>query len=142
MKKKYKQLRLGRFVAIGFVLVAGLGASVSYAAGSGNVGDFTRWAGNLVKYIEQLKYFISIVATIGGMWFIFAGLGHLKNHHTPTKGQQGDHVRNGIGQLVVGTLLIAIVPMTQMIGSTVTKGAGDPNAYNTFEIKEKIPDAN
>jgi hypothetical protein len=129
--KKYIMMNKGsvsRFV-LGVALVAGgvLFSTCSYAADK----NFTDWALSMIRFIDQMKYFVSVVATIGGMWFVFTGLSDLKNHHS-NKGNNGDYVRHGTGKCFIGACLIGIVPMTQMIGSTVTKDAG--SATTDFHV--------
>ena len=105
-------------------------SSVSYADVAGQTRDFTSWSLRMMQFIEQIKYFVSIVATIGGMWFLFTGLADLKKHHHGNNASQGNYVSNGLGKCATGAIMIAIVPMMQMLTATVSAGAGTGKINN------------
>ncbi|WP_119342939.1 hypothetical protein [Facilibium subflavum] len=126
------------------VLLLALGVGISFASqdsGGGYAGgDFQKWAGHLLKVVSQLEDFIQIVATLAGMWFVFSGLNMFRKYHT-SQGAQGEHVKNGMGHIMVGIFLMCLVPAIQMLQSTIMTGAGD-SGKQTFTVDSNALNSN
>ncbi|WP_119344832.1 hypothetical protein [Facilibium subflavum] len=115
----------------------GISISLSYAGDSGGatslVHNFKDWAQGIMSFISQIEYFIQIIATLVGMWFVFSALQLFRKHHT-TQGAQGEHVKHGSGHLLLGVFLICLVPGIQMMQATFSKHMGIDGSSPTFKI--------
>ncbi|WP_151193499.1 hypothetical protein [Cysteiniphilum sp. JM-1] len=110
-----------------------LGSSQAFAGYSS--GDWLSMAGNLWKQIQGMITFVQIIATLIGVWFCFHALQLFRKHHT-SQGAQGENIKNAIGHAAVGVFLIGLIPMIQMLQSTVMKNAGDGESQKTFQINQ------
>ncbi len=115
--------------------------TISYAADPTPAsGDFKAWATGIITFFSQIKTFISIVATLVGMWFIYSAIQLFRKHHNQGAQSQGEHIKNGGGHLVLGVLLTCLVPGIQMFQSTISKNMGDSKAFQEFTVDQDIFD--
>ncbi|WP_233263318.1 hypothetical protein [Caedibacter taeniospiralis] len=112
--------------------------TISYA--DGTTGDFKAWATGIITFFSQIKTFISIVATLVGMWFIYSAIQLFRKHHNQGAQSQGEHIKNGGGHLVLGVLLTCLVPGIQMFQSTISKNMGKGDSVQEFTIDKDIFD--
>ncbi|WP_119328518.1 hypothetical protein [Cysteiniphilum halobium] len=124
------------------VAILFLTCAVSYAAGPtpGETGDFKAWAKGIITFFSQIKTFISIVATLVGMWFIYSAIQLFRKHHNQGAQSQGEHIKNGGGHLVLGVLLTCLVPGIQMFQSTISKNMGNTDSVQEFSVEKDIFD--
>ncbi|MBK2124618.1 hypothetical protein [Fangia hongkongensis] len=125
-------IKTGLSVAVFAIAITG-----AYAASTNGYSqnDFKEWAKHLIGFISQIEYFVQVVATLSGMWFVYSGLQLFRKHHT-TQGAQGEHLKNGSGHLLIGVLLMCLVPGIQMIQGSIMSGAGEKNAQTMFTVNE------
>ena len=120
---------------LGLIMLSGT-VALSYADTTGTVHNFKDWASGIVSFIEQIKTFIQIIATLIGMWFVFSALQLFRKHHT-TQGAQGEHVKHGAGHLILGICLICLVPGIQMLQSTFGNDLGE-GVKSAFSVDSNI----
>ena len=130
------KIHKGVKAAIGIAIFA-IASTSTYAASTNgySTNDFKEWAEHLITFISQIEYFVQVVATLAGMWFVYSGLQLFRKHHT-TQGAQGEHLKNGSGHLLIGVLLMCLVPCIQMIQSSIMTDAGDKSAQTMFSVNE------
>lgn len=120
------------------LMAAFMGAAMADTSG-GNLttsGNFQAWAeGTLLPFIGQIKYFLQIVAMLVGMWFVLSGILLFRKSHT-AQGAQGEHVKNGGGHLIFGVFLIGLVPLVQMVQSSLMMKAGNADNNIAFSVDE------
>ncbi len=117
------------------ILCSSLGAA--YAVEGYSANGFTGWTRNVIAEIYQIEYFLQVVATVVGMWFVFHGLQLFRKHHT-SQGAQAEHLKNGSGSLLIGVLLICLIPAVQMVQSTLMTGAGNVDSQQAFTISDTV----
>ncbi|WP_440617325.1 hypothetical protein [Cysteiniphilum sp. 6C5] len=124
------------------VAILFLTCAVSYAENTttGTTGDFKAWATGIITFFSQIKTFITIVATLVGMWFIYSAIQLFRKHHNQGAQSQGEHIKNGGGHLVLGVLLTCLAPGIQMFQSTISKNMGDKKSFQEFTIEKDIFD--
>lgn len=128
-----KSVKIGLGVVIFAIAITG-----AYAEGY-SMHDFRTWAKHLIGFISQIEYFVQVVATLAGMWFVYSGLQLFRKHHT-TQGAQGEHLKNGSGHLLIGVLLMCLVPAIQMIQSSIMSDAGNTSAQKVFTVDQSALD--
>lgn len=92
---------------------------------------------DIAGHVVSIEGFLSIIATCAGMWFVFSGLNSLRKHHT-SQGQQGEHVKHGVGHIAIGVLLIGLIPAIQLLQSTLLSKAGDASSKTNFSVESLI----
>ncbi|GGG05127.1 MULTISPECIES: hypothetical protein [Cysteiniphilum] len=126
------------------VAILFLTCAISYAADP-TKGDFKAWATGIITFFSQIKTFITIVATLVGMWFIYSAIQLFRKHHNQGAQSQGEHIKNGGGHLVLGVLLTCLAPGIQMFQSTISNDMGKSGSLQEFKINKNIfgidPDA-